>query len=85
MESNEEPKASSQSAKSIKAISKDTVHRICSGQVIFTAEYIQFPIDRIEIEVWKILVGGLEFGDCHKRVGRKCIGCRCNAGRSQIT
>lgn len=44
MESDEEPRPTSQSAKSIKAISKDTVHRICSGQVILLplgTHYIQ--------------------------------------------
>lgn len=38
MEMDEEPNPTSQLAKSIKAISKDTVHRICSGQVILPNE-----------------------------------------------
>lgn len=47
MDSDEEAKPTSQAARSIKAISKDTVHRICSGQVTITSNTDKFQLTTI--------------------------------------
>lgn len=46
METNGESKPTTESAKSIQAISKDTVHRICSGQVTFSEPLSEYKINK---------------------------------------
>lgn len=82
--SSQEDNPTTESAKTIKAINKDTVHKICSGQVkqknfLFQKKkkHIKNRLKQIiKIQYW--FKGCTEFGDCCKGIGRKCIGCWSN-------
>lgn len=91
MSAPDEP-ATTEAAKQIKAISKDTVHKICSGQVKKT---VFNPFDNngnvfmppLIVCLFTIRIcfylGRIKFGDRCKGAGRKCTGCWCYYGRSK--
>lgn len=73
-----EPDTSTQDSKNIRAISRDTVHKICSGQVTS----IKYTRSFVHMFYKKIVLGCIQLSYCCKRTGRKRNRCWCNQHRS---
>lgn len=57
--------ATTERAKTIRAINTETVHKICSGQVIFSILHSIFcDVNRCHCENCLCSVGGVKFSDC---------------------